>query len=235
MKSWRTCGDSSMVMGAQRHRALRNMSTCELGLGAPPRSGGGRAARGGAPLACHALVSFRSRFRAASTSTSADAVVKVKGPKGELSQHILGERRRDHARERRAARRAQERREVRALGARPDAHADQQHDRGRDQRLSQEPRAARRRLPRQQGRQRPELLARLLAPGRLQGAGWDHVRRRGHDQSARRRDRQAAGRPSRRRDPQLCVRPSRTKARACATRARVVRKKLGKAGKAGKK
>ena len=66
----------------------------------------------------------------------------------------------------------------------------------------------------------------------IQGAEGIAFAVEGTTKSARRRDRQAASRPSRCRRSASCVRRSPTRAKACDTKAKIVRKKLGKAGKA---
>ena len=94
--------------------------------------------------------------RAASTSISvADSVVRVKGPKGELAQHVVPQRRvlvEDGSARVERHGEAKVHRSAHGLTR----TLDREHDRRRHEGLSQEPRDSRRRLPRGQGRRTPQ-------------------------------------------------------------------------------
>ena len=145
-------------------------------------------------------------------------------------------RRRREARRRQGARRAQGRRQSRIARAHGLTRTlDRQHGRRREQRLPQEPRDSRRRLPRRQGGRGPELDAGLLAPGRVrrrpkgitlsvEGTNKIHV-----DGIDKQHVGQVAAEIRNLRPPEPY------KGKGIRYAGEVVRKKLGKAGKAGKK
>ena len=152
------------------------------------------------------------------TVTIEPEVVRVAGPRGELSERVhrdITVAQEDGElvvtppdRPRRAPR-----------PARADALARGQHGRGRHDGLPEDPRDPGRRLPRAAARPRPRARARLLAPGLDQGAGRHRVR---GARSPRASSSRASPSSSSARSPPTSAssgRRSPTRARASATRA----------------
>ena len=152
----------------------------------------------------------------ASRSTVDGNTVKVKGPKGELvrarSTRHDGRRRKTDAR-----RRARRRMSESQVASRPDAHARREHGRGRDEGIQKQLEIVGRRIQGGGASVRTAARARLLAPGRVQGAEGHQAqaRRSRRRSSSKARTRKSSDR-SRRRFA-VFVHPSRTRARASST------------------
>ena len=194
---FRACWAASAWSSSPRRRA-----SCRASAPSAKASAVKSSRTSGKSELCHASVSSRSPSPAASTSTSADSVVHVKGPKGELAQHILPARRRQDRRRfgSRSSATATPSRHARRTASRARSIANMVE--GVTEGLPQEPGDSGRRLSRRQGRRRPQPAAWATripvvfdrADGHLRSSleGTNKIHVDGH--------RQAAGRPSRRRD-----------------------------------